>query len=125
MNKSDLVKDEQIRAFAAKQKISTPKSYSNRVLLAISEGKNRKFPVRRIYLCRKAAIASICLCILMAGGVGVHAAIDYAQKRMEQISDTKKQHYLESLNGSMASADSFSRMLTEKEKNRMDELAEG
>lgn len=52
----------------------------------------------------------------MAGGVGVHAAIDYAQKRMEQISDTKKQHYLESLNGSMASADSFSRMLTEKEK---------
>ena len=60
----------------------------------------------------------------MAGGVGVHAAIDYAQKRMEQISDTKKQHYLESLNGSMASADSFSRMLTEKEKNRMDELAE-
>lgn len=124
MNKSDLVKDEQIRAFAAKQKISTPKSYSNRVLLAISEGKNRKFPVRRIYLCRKAAIASICLCILMAGGVGVHAAIDYAQKRMEQISDTKKQHYLESLNGSMASADSFSRMLTEKEKNRMDELAE-
>ena len=108
--------DEQIRAFAAKQKISTPKSYSNRVLLAISEGKNRKFPVRRIYLCRKAAIASICLCILMAGGVGVHAAIDYAQKRMEQISDKKKQHNLESLNGSMASADSFSRMLTEKEK---------
>ena len=33
----------------------------------------------------------------MAGGVGVHAAIDYAQKRMEQISDTKKQHYLEFL----------------------------
>lgn len=52
----------------------------------------------------------------MAGGVGVHAAIDYAQKRMEQISDKKKQHNLESLNGSMASADSFSRMLTEKEK---------
>lgn len=106
-----------INLFLLKMKINMNKFNLLRVMRCGQRLWNyRKFPVRRIYLCRKAAIASICLCILMAGGVGVHAAIDYAQKRMEQISDTKKQHYLESLNGSMASADSFSRMLTEKEK---------
>lgn len=124
MNKRDIAIDKQIRDFAKKQEINTSRSYNNRILLAINEGKKHDLPKRKEYIYRKVAIACVCACILTVSGVGVHAAMNYAQSRMEQISDTEKEHYLETLNESTASADSFSRKLTEQEKNRMDELAE-
>ena len=57
-----------------------------------------------------------------ASGVGVHAAINYAQRRMDQTSDTEKQQKLEQLENAPVSADTFSRELSEEEEARFEKL---
>lgn len=125
MSKSYLKQDEEIRAFAAGQRVNTSGTYNNRVLLAIEEGKNQTGqPQRKINFYGKLAVACACVCIITMSGVGVHAAINYANQRMEQITDGEKEQFISDVNESQASADSYSRPLTDVEKSRLDELKE-
>ena len=125
MSKSYLKQDEEIRAFAARQHVNTSGTYNNRVLLAIEEGKNQTGQSqRKINFYGKLAVACACVCIITMSGVGVHAAINYANQRMEQVTDGEKEQFISGVNESQASADSYSRPLTDTEKNRMDELTE-
>lgn len=125
MSKSYLKLDEEIRAFAARQRVNTSGTYNNRVLLAIEEGKSKTGqPQRKINFYGKLAVACACVCIITMSGVGVHAAINYANQRMEQITDVEKEQFISDVNESQASADSYSRPLTDVEKSRLDELTE-
>ena len=125
MSKSYLKQDEEIRAFAAGQRVNTSGTYNNRVLLAIEEGKNRTGQSqRKINFYGKLAVACACVCIITMSGVGVHAAINYANQRMEQVTDGEKEQFISGVNESQASADSYSRPLTDVEKSRLDELKE-
>ena len=125
MSKSYLKQDEEIRAFAARQRVNTSGTYNNRVLLAIEEGKSQTGQSqRKINFYGKLAVACVCVCIITMSGVGVHAAINYANQRMEQVTDGEKEQYLSDVNESQASADSYSRPLTDAEKSRLDELTE-
>lgn len=125
MSKSYLKQDEEIRAFAARQRVNTSGTYNNRVLLAIEEGKNQTGqPQRKINFYGKLAVACACVCIITMSGVGVHAAINYANQRMEQVTDGEKEQFISGVNESQASADSYSRPLTDVEKSRLDELTE-
>lgn len=125
MSKSYLKQDEEIRAFAAGQRVNTSGTYNNRVLLAIEEGKNQTGQSqRKINFYGKLAVACACVCIITMSGVGVHAAINYANQRMEQVTDGEKEQFISGVNESQASADSYSRPLTDVEKSRLDELKE-
>ncbi len=125
MSKSYLKQDEEIRAFAARQRVNTSGTYNNRVLLAIEEGKSKTGqPQRKINFYGKLAVACACVCIITMSGVGVHAAINYANQRMEQVTDGEKEQFISDVNESQASADSYSRPLTDAEKSRLDELTE-
>lgn len=125
MSKSYLKQDEEIRAFAARQRVNTSGTYNNRVLLAIEEGKSKTGqPQRKINFYGKLAVACACVCIITMSGVGVHAAINYANQRMEQVTDGEKEQFISGVNESQASADSYSRPLTDVEKSRLDELKE-
>ena len=125
MSKSYLKQDEEIRAFAAGQRVNTSGTYNNRVLLAIEEGKNQTGQSqRKINFYGKLAVACACVCIITMSGVGVHAAINYANQRMEQVTDGEKEQFISDVNESQASADSYSRPLTDVEKSRLDELKE-
>ena len=125
MSKSYLKQDEEIRAIAARQRVNTSGTYNNRVLLAIGEGKSKTGqPQRKINFYGKLAVACACVCIITMSGVGVHAAINYANQRMEQITDAEKEQFISDVNESQASADSYSRPLTDVEKSRLDELTE-
>lgn len=125
MSKSYLKQDEEIRAFAARQHVNTSGTYNNRVLLAIEEGKNQTGQSqRKINFYGKLAVACACVCIITMSGVGVHAAINYANQRMEQVTDGEKEQFISGVNESQASADSYSRPLTDVEKSRLDELTE-
>lgn len=125
MSKSYLKQDEEIRAFAAGQRVNTSGTYNNRVLLAIEEGKSKTGqPQRKINFYGKLAVACACVCIITMSGVGVHAAINYANQRMEQVTDGEKEQFISDVNESQASADSYSRPLTDVEKSRLDELTE-
>lgn len=123
MNKLDIENDEKIREYAAQQKINVPISYKNRIILAIDEGKNRNFKSRNFYIYKKVAVACVCIVVLTMSCVGVYAAVDYIQRRIDEFTDIEKKHYLDTLNDSIASSDVFSRPLLENEKARMDELA--
>lgn len=125
MSKSYLKQDEEIRAFAARQHVNTSGTYNNRVLLAIEEGKSKTGQSqRKINFYGKLAVACACACIITMSGVGVHAAINYANQRMEQVTDGEKEQFISDVNESQASADSYSRPLTDVEKSRLDELTE-
>lgn len=125
MSKSYLKQDEEIRAFAAGQRVNTSGTYNNRVLLAIEEGKNQTGQSqRKINFYGKLAVACACVCIITMSGVGVHAAINYVNQRMEQVTDGEKEQFISDVNESQASADSYSRPLTDVEKSRLDELKE-
>lgn len=125
MSKSYLKQDEEIRAFAARQRVNTSGTYNNRVLLAIGEGKSKTGQSqRKINFYGKLAVACACVCIITMSGVGVHAAINYANQRMEQVTDGEKEQFISDVNESQASADSYSRPLTDVEKSRLDELTE-
>ncbi len=125
MSKSYLKQDEEIRAFAARQHVNISGTYNNRVLLAIEEGKNQTGQSqRKINFYGKLAVACACVCIITMSGVGVHAAINYANQRMEQVTDGEKEQFISDVNESQASADSYSRPLTDVEKSRLDELTE-
>ena len=125
MSKSYLKQDEEIKAFAAGQRVNTSGTYNNRVLLAIEEGKNQTGQSqRKINFYGKLAVACACVCIITMSGVGVHAAINYANQRMEQVTDGEKEQFISGVNESQASADSYSRPLTDVEKSRLDELKE-
>ena len=125
MSKLYLKQDEEIRAFAAGQHVNTSGTYNNRVLLAIEEGKSKTGQSqRKINFYGKLAVACACACIITMSGVGVHAAINYANQRMEQVTDGEKEQFISGVNESQASADSYSRPLTDVEKSRLDELKE-
>lgn len=125
MSKLYLKQDEEIRAFAAGQHVNTSGTYNNRVLLAIEEGKSKTGQSqRKINFYGKLAVACACVCIITMSGVGVHAAINYANQRMEQVTDGEKEQFISDVNESQASADSYSRPLTDVEKSRLDELTE-
>ena len=125
MSKLYLKQDEEIRAFAAGQHVNTSGTYNNRVLLAIEEGKSKTGQSqRKINFYGKLAVACACACIITMSGVGVHAAINYANQRMEQVTDGEKEQFISDVNESQASADSYSRPLTDVEKSRLDELKE-
>ena len=62
MSKSYLKQDEEIRAFAAGQRVNTSGTYNNRVLLAIEEGKNQTGQSqRKINFYGKLAVACACV----------------------------------------------------------------
>ena len=99
MSKSYLKQDEEIRAFAAGQRVNTSGTYNNRVLLAIEEGKNQTGQSqRKINFYGKLAVACACVCIITMSGVGVHAAINYANQRMEQVTDGEKEQFISDVN---------------------------
>ena len=43
-------------------------------------------------------MACVCVCIITMNGVGVHAAINYANQRMEQVTDGEKELFISDVN---------------------------
>lgn len=68
------------------------------------------------------AMAAIAVIFLMVSTITVFAAIDYVRQRMENLSEEEKDSYNEGLESSPANADSYSRDLTDNEKERVEEL---
>lgn len=68
------------------------------------------------------AAACMILCIGVCGAGGVRAGMNYAKQRVEKTSE-KEQEALW-MDAAKADADTFSRELSKKEQQRMNELAE-
>lgn len=43
-------------------------------------------------------MACVCVCIITMSGVGVHAATNYANQRMEQVTDGEKEQFISDVN---------------------------
>lgn len=124
MTETEKKMDEKIMACIRQQKIQLPKSYEERVESLISEWEQKEMPMHNGYRLPRAAVAVLAVCLLILGGTAAYAAVDYVRQRIEQVSPQEREQYTEDLQNSEASADSFSRPLTEEEKAQMRRLAE-
>lgn len=120
MKNSDI--DEKIRKIAQKQQIRSTDAYERQIDRAIQEGRKRDAVWNKKMHYPKAAAAILAIGILLISGVGVNAAMNYVQKRMDQVTDTEKQAYRMELNDSDASGDLYSRAFTPAEKKRIRKL---
>lgn len=120
MNEKDIRADKKIQAYIT-QNLHIPISddYDSYIDQQIWKAKHAR-KRRRRYM----RIASIILGVLLicASGVGVYATANYVHKRMEKLTQEEKGAYVEDLQNSEANADSFSRELTQEERERAEEL---
>jgi len=71
----------------------------------------------------KIAVAAIAVMIVGVGGVAVHAVVgDLAKKRMESMPEETKETLLDDIDAAEVDADTYSREMTDRERERKKEL---
>lgn len=115
--------DDKLKQYASRQRMQIPREYDKRVNEAIKKSTDVSHEPIKLNLYKRAAAAAITLCILIAGSMGTYAAVNYVQKRMDNVPHEEKQKLAKDVQKSDASADSFSREFSDSEKKRLEELA--
>lgn len=126
MKKNDL--DKRIFELAQQEEIDTPKDFDKRIEATL-KNVMQKAPKKRFLGIRKPlffrlsyqAVAAM-VCIFVLSSVTVYAAIDKYYERMQGLTDEQIESIAEDMQNSPSNADSYSRELTESERERMDAL---
>lgn len=131
MSLSDRELDKKIQEYLSKKEIVLPESYTymikDQLRRCCEQSEKRQVDEVRFVKYRKkirirmAAIFAV-VCVVFGGSIGVHATINYIQKRMNGLSQEERNTFVEQV--VLAEADSFSREFTEKEKERINTLVE-
>lgn len=121
---SDEQMDREIREHVEKHPVILPEDYQTMVQNQIKKCCEGEMSMSQNKQRKKKMIAAACmiLCIGVCGAGGVRAGMNYAKQRVEKTSE-KEQEALW-MNAAKADADTFSRELSKKEQQRMNELAE-
>ncbi len=127
MSYSEKKADGLIRSYIKEKKMNLPESYKTMVKNQVeyymedyrnlvSKKKNLFYPSRF----NKWVATFIIICVVAAAAGGAYAAINYVQQRMQDLSEEDKDIFAEQ--ATYANADSFSRILSDEEKARMEIL---
>lgn len=121
---SDEQMDREIREHVEKHPVILPEDYQTMVQNQIKKCCEGEMSMSQNKQRKKKMIAAACmiLCIGICGAGGVRAGMNYAKQRVEKTSE-KEQEALW-MDAAKADADTFSRELSKKEQQRMNELAE-
>lgn len=121
---SDEEMDREIREHVEKHPVILPEDFQTMVQDQIKQCCEGEMSMSKNKQRKKKMIAAACmvLCIGVCGAGGVHAGMNYAKQRAKQTSE-KEQEALW-MDAVKADADTFSRELSQKEQQRMNELAE-
>ena len=121
---SDEQMDREIREHVEKHPVILPEDYQTMVQNQIKKCCEGEMSMSKNKQRKKKMIAAACmiLCIGVCGAGGVRAGMNYAKQRVEKTSE-KEQEALW-MDAAKADADTFSRELSKKEQQRMNELAE-
>ena len=123
---SDEQMDRKIREHVKAHPVILPEDYQTMVQEQIrtccEEEVQMNTSVKKQRKKRIAAAACIVLCIGVCGAGGVRAGMNYAKQRAEQTSEKEQESFWK--DAAKADADTFSRELSKKEQQRMNELAE-
>ena len=121
---SDEQMDREIREHVEKHPVILPEDYQTMVQNQIKKCCEGEMSMSQNKQRKKKMIAAACmiLCIGVCGAGGVRAGMNYAKQRVEKASE-KEQEALW-MDAAKADADTFSRELSKKEQQRMNELAE-
>ena len=121
---SDEQMDREIREHVEKHPVILPEDYQTMVQNQIKKCCEGEMSMSQNKQRKKKMIAAACmiLCIGVCGAGGVRAGMNYAKQRVEKTSE-KEQEALW-MDAAKADADTFSRELSKKEQQRMNELAE-
>ncbi len=111
--------DREIRMRLLEHDITIPDSCSIRIDETIQKLPDQENNIRHIKLRAVLVIATACI---LGTTLTAFAAIDYVRQRMEGLSEEEKDSYNEGLESSPANADSYSRELTDNEKELVEEL---
>ncbi|WP_297134563.1 hypothetical protein [uncultured Eubacterium sp.] len=114
--------DKKIFEMAKKEEINTPKSYEDRVQKILDELPESQVEERRKLKIRPAFAMAAVLVLIMSVTAG--ATINAISKRMNDMSNKEKQQMITDMDKSNADKDSYSRKLTDSERERMDKLSE-
>lgn len=114
--------DKKIFEMAKKEEINTPKSYEDRVQKILDELPESQVEERRKLKIRPAFAMAAVLVLIMSVTAG--ATINAISKRMNDMSNKEKQQMITDMDKSNADKDSYSRKLTDSERERMDKLRE-
>lgn len=114
--------DKKIFEMAKKEEINTPKSYEDRVQKILDELPESQVEERRKLKIRPAFAMAAVLVLIMSVTAG--ATINAISKRMNDMSNKEKQQMITNMDKSNADKDSYSRKLTDSERERMDKLRE-
>lgn len=123
---SDAEMDRRIRENVKKYPIDLPESYKNMVKVQVmmccdeKEKNGNRMKIQK-HAWNKIVVACMVIFIIAGGSIGVHAAINQVQERMGRMSQQEKTSFWEE--AGMADVDTFSRELTESEKERINLLA--
>lgn len=107
---------------AKKEEINTPKSYEDRVQKILDELPESQVEERRKLKIRPAFAMAAVLVLIMSVTAG--ATINAISKRMNDMSNKEKQQMITDMDKSNADKDSYSRKLTDSERERMDKMRE-
>lgn len=121
---SDEQMDREIREHVEKHPVILSEDYQTMVQNQIKKCCEGEMSMSQNKQRKKKMIAAACmiLCIGVCGAGGVRAGMNYAKQRVEKTSE-KEQEALW-MDAAKADADTFSRELSKKEQQRMNELAE-
>lgn len=111
--------DDKIRTRLLEKDIKMPEECRKRIEETM-KGLSEKEIKRKHLQFQSAAV--IAVAFLLISSVTVYASIDYITQRMENLSKVEKDSYYEGVQDSAADADSYTRELTDQEKDRMEEL---
>lgn len=113
--------DEQLKKLAGKSEPKLPEGYEERM-----EKLLENLPAKRARRMPRqwCAVAAVFAVVLLAGVSVVNGTIHYLNSRMNEMSDSEISDYNEAVQTMPIEADSYSRELTEEERERMAKLQE-
>jgi hypothetical protein len=111
--------DREIRMRLLEHDITIPDTCSNRIDETIHGLPDIEINKSHLKLRAILVIAAVCI---LGSTITAFAAIDYVRNRMENLTEEEKNSYNEGLESSPANADSYSRELSDNEKQRVEEL---
>ena len=119
--------DYKIRRLAGKSNYPKSAEMDEKIDNLLNEMVNEKYKKdkRNMNTGKRIAVAFSVMILICLLAVPVKAAIDYVQKRMEQVSDSEQQNiYKEQQEAKGEEAITYSRSLSEQEQQRYDELTQ-
>lgn len=129
MNLSDKELDKKIQEYLSKKEMVLPESYTKMVKSQLSrcceksekKDDRKKFFKKETITWKQVAAIFVVICTVMGGSIGAHAAINYIQERMNNLSQEEKDTLAEQ--AILSDTDSFSREFTEEESERLELLS--